>query len=526
MALQPLSKLPTHPLKINRALLSVSDKTNLIPLAQALHGAGVELLSTGGTGRSIRKAGIPVTEVASLTGYEECLDGRVKTLHPVVHAGILGRTSHRPDVEEMERLGIEPIELVVANLYPFRETVARPDCTPALATENIDIGGPTMIRAAAKNFAHVCILTEPGQYDAFITYFENGDKACVNFEQRREWARQAFNHTAEYDVAIANYFNGLQEEDNPAQLNIALPKSQSLRYGENPHQKAAVYGRQNDIIDCFHGKQLSYNNFLDVDAALNLIADFEDTEPTCGILKHTVPCGVATADRLEEAWHKAFATDTSSPFGGIIVVNRVMDLPAARAIDEIFTEIVLAPSFSDDALELLTQKKKRRLIRIKRSVKELRERPFRSIFGGALSQQPDITAINFDDFEIVTERKPTEQEIRDLLFSWKVVKHVKSNGIVYARDGQTIGIGTGQTSRVESSEIAIAKAQQEGLSIENSAIASDAFFPFADGVEAAAEAGATSVIQPGGSIRDQEVIKAADRHNMAMVFTGKRHFRH
>jgi phosphoribosylaminoimidazolecarboxamide formyltransferase/IMP cyclohydrolase len=524
VALKPLSKLPETPLKVNRALLSVSDKTGLIPLARALHNAGVELISTGGTAGRLRDEGIPVKDVSEITGFEECLDGRVKTLHPMVHGGLLARTSHTADVEELNRLNITPIELVVVNLYPFKETIAQENCTPAIATENIDIGGPTMIRAAAKNFAHVCVLTDPRQYSSFID--ELDQDGVISFELRKELARQAFNHTASYDSHIANYFNDLSGEGNPFQLNISLRKSQELRYGENPHQQAAVYGNQLDFIDCFHGKQLSYNNFLDVDAALNLIADFENSEPTCAIFKHTVPCGVATDASLAAAWSKAFQTDKVSPFGGIVVVNSPLDVETAQAIDEIFTEIVIAPSFTDDARELLKQKKNRRLIRIKQSLRADQTRQFRSIFGGALSQEPDLSEIRFDDFEIVTERQPTDKEIRDLLFAWKVVKHVKSNAIVYARDGQTIGIGTGQTSRVEASEIAIAKARKEGLPLEGTAIASDAFFPFADGVEVAAKAGATSVIQPGGSIRDQEVIDAANRHNMTMVFTGKRHFRH
>lgn len=525
MALQPLPNLPKSPLKINRALLSVSDKTNLIPLAKALHAAEVEIISTGGTAKNIREENIPVNDVSEITGFQECLDGRVKTLHPHVHGGILARTSHQPDVNEIDELGIQPIELVVVNLYPFQETIKDPDCTAAIATENIDIGGPTMIRAAAKNFAHVCVLTDPSQYNRFIE--ELSQQKEISFDLRRELGRQAFNHTAHYDAHIANYFNNeLCKDENPFQVNISLPKAQDLRYGENPHQKAAVYGNPNEFIDCFHGKQLSYNNFIDVDAALNLIADFEGNEPACAIFKHTVPCGVATDETLRNAWAKAFATDTMSPFGGIIVVNKELDLETAQAIDEIFTEIIIAPSFADDALELLQEKKNRRLIRLKKSINVEGSRQFKSIFGGGLSQEADITQINFDDFETVSDRKPTNKEIRDLLFSWKVVKHVKSNAIVYARDGQTIGIGTGQTSRVESSEIAIAKAKQEGLSLKGTAIASDAFFPFADGVEAAAEAGATCVVQPGGSIRDEEVIEAANKHDMAMVFTGKRHFRH
>lgn len=526
MALQPLSKLPEDPLTINRALLSVSDKTGIVSLARNLHNAGVEIISTGGTARAIREADIPVTDVSEITGFQECLDGRVKTLHPIIHGGILGRTSHKPDTDEMERLGIDPIELVVVNLYPFKKTVAKPDCTPAVATENIDIGGPTMIRAAAKNFAHVCVLTNPNQYESFGSELE--ENMTISFKKRRMWAKKAFNHTAEYDAFIANYFNHLDEGDEelPDQLNISLPKYQALRYGENPHQQAAVYGQQSEFIDCFHGKQLSYNNFMDVDAALNLITDFKDDKPTCSIFKHTVPCGVASDKKLSTAWQKAFQTDTMSPFGGIVVVNRELDLETAEKINEIFTEIIVAPSYSDEARELLQQKKKRRLIRIKKYADAIKNRQFKSIFGGALCQDSDSKTISKAELKIVTKRKPSGPEVEDLLFAWKVVKHVKSNAIVYVRDGQTIGIGTGQTSRVEASEIAIAKATQQGLSLEGTAIASDAFFPFPDGVEAAAEAGATSVIQPGGSIRDEEVIKAADRLNLAMVFTGYRHFRH
>lgn len=526
MSLQSLSSLPQEPLTIKRALLSVSDKTGIIDLAQKLHAADVEIISTGGTAQKIREAGIPVTDVNNITGFGECLDGRVKTLHPIIHGGILGRTSYQPDIDEMDRLNIDPIELVVVNLYPFEETIALADCTPAIATEHIDIGGPTMIRAAAKNFAHVCVLTSPKHYQSFAKEFDKD--RTISFAKRREWARIAFNYTAKYDATIANYFNDLDNADNtmPEQFNIALSQSQVLRYGENPHQRAAVYGSQDKFIDCFHGTHLSYNNLADIDAALNLIADFKGDKPTCAIFKHTVPCGVAMADSLSKAWNKAFATDTMSPFGGIIAVNKELDLSTAQKIDEIFTEIIIAPSYSSEALELLQQKKKRRLIRIKTLPSTDRAIHFKSIFGGALAQDSDTKTITTEELKTVTERKTTEKEIKDLLFSWKVVKHVKSNAIVYARDGQTMGIGTGQTSRVEASKIAIAKARQEGLSLENTVLASDAFFPFSDGIEAAAEAGATCIIQPGGSIRDGEVIKAANKLNMAMIFTGYRHFRH
>lgn len=524
MSLKPLSSLPTTPLKIKRALLSVSDKTGLPELAKALHQAGIEIISTGGTASVIKDEGIPVKDVSEVTGFEECLDGRVKTLHPFVHGGILARTSHQPDVDEIEELDIAPIELVVVNLYPFKNKINETGTTEAEATEFIDIGGPTMIRAAAKNYAHVSILTDPEQYPAFIEELEK--EKTVSYETRKTLAKQAFAHTADYDSAISNYFTKLIEEQPAKQFNSSLPLSQELRYGENPHQKAAVYGFQNEYIDCFHGKQLSYNNYLDVDAALNIISDFDADEQACAIIKHTIPSGVGVGENLTEAYQKAFSTDRVSPFGGIVVVNQQLDVETAKAIDEIFTEIIIAPSFGKEALELLKKKKNRRLIRIKKSVKDIQNISFRSIFGGLLQQEADLLPSNPDEFSVVSKRKPTEQEMQDLLFAWKVVRHVKSNAIVYAKDGRTLGIGSGQTSRVDSSEIAVAKAQKEELSLKGSAIASDAFFPFADGVEAAAKAGAKAVIQPGGSIRDEEVIQKADEYNMAMVFTGKRHFKH
>lgn len=524
MALKPLSSLPENPLTVKRALISVSDKTGLPKLAQALHKAGIEIISTGGTAKAIEAEGIPVKDVSEITGFQECLDGRVKTLHPMVHGGILARTSHEADVNEIKDLGITPIELVVVNLYPFKNKVSDPDVTPAEATEFIDIGGPTMIRAAAKNFAHVSILSSPAQYSSFIEELE--ENLSISFETRKKLAKDAFAHTADYDSAISNYFTKLIDEQPAKQFNVSLPLSQELRYGENPHQKAAVYGNQNEFIDCFHGKQLSYNNYLDVDAALNIISDFGDSEYACAIIKHTIPSGVGVAENLTEAYKKAFSTDRVSPFGGIVVVNREMDIETVKAIDEIFTEIIIAPSYSEDALELLKQKKNRRLIRIKKSVREVQASSFRSMFGGVLHQDADLAPADPSDFNIVSKRKPSEQEMNDLLFAWKVVRHVKSNAIVYAKDGRTLGIGSGQTSRVDSSEIAVAKAEKEGLDLAGSAIASDAFFPFADGVEAAAKAGAKAVIQPGGSIRDEEVIQKANEYDMAMIFTGKRHFKH
>ena len=524
MALKPLSSLPENSLTIKRALLSVSDKSKLIELAAALDKAGVELISTGGTAKAIADAGMNVKDASEITGFPECLDGRVKTLHPNIHGGILARTSHAPDNEELESLGIEPIELVVVNLYPFKETISQPDITPAKATEFIDIGGPTMIRAAAKNFAHVCILSSPLQYDQFIEELNSGNG--ITFSTRKKLAKDAFAHTADYDSAISNYFDSIVNEEPSQQFNVSLPLSQELRYGENPHQKAAVYGNQQEIIDCFHGKQLSYNNYLDVDAALNIISDFKVGKPACAIIKHTIPCGVGIGDTLNEAYEKAFSTDTVSPFGGIIVVNKELDLETAQSIDKIFTEIIVAPSYSSEAEELLIQKKNRRLISVNEAFIAHSKTTFRSIFGGLLNQDADTEPFDESEFKVVTSRKPSEAEMQDLLFSWKVVRHVKSNAIVYAKNGRTLGIGSGQTSRVDSSEIAVAKAKKEGLELTGSAIASDAFFPFSDGIEAAANAGVTAVIQPGGSIRDEEVIAKANEYNMTMIFTGKRHFKH
>jgi phosphoribosylaminoimidazolecarboxamide formyltransferase / IMP cyclohydrolase len=503
--LKPLLSLPENPLPIKRALISVSDKTGIESFAKILHQYGVEIISTGGTAKSLRKAGIPVTDVSEITHFPECLDGRVKTLHPKIHGAILGRTSHQQDLDEMEKLHIDPIELVVVNLYPFKKTVGKPEVTTATATEHIDIGGPAMIRAAAKNFAHICVLTDPEQYNGLLQ--ELTEKQQISFETRRSLARKAFEHTADYDVAISRYFNQLESIELPDELSFSYPKSGSLRYGENPHQKASVYGDQETYIDCFHGKELSYNNYLDIDSALELMADFQNDEPTAAIFKHTVPCGVAAGTSLNEAYQRAFKTDTVSPFGGIVVVNRPLDLETAKSIDSIFTEIILAPEYEDGVEDFLKQKKNRRLVKILQYPTVNADYKIRSIFGGALYQQPDHAFITADDLEVVTRRKPTEQELADILFSWRVVKHVKSNAIVYAKDRATCGIGTGQTSRVESSVIAVRKAMNEDISLDGSVIASDAFFPFADGVIAAAQSGATAVVQPGGSIRDKEVIE-------------------
>ncbi len=524
MALKPLQTLPETPLTIRRALISVSDKTGIAEFANTLHQNGVEIISTGGTAAVIKKAGIPVKDVSEITGFPECLDGRVKTLHPKVHGGILARTSHQPDVDELQKLNITPIELIVVNLYPFKETVNKSGTAPAEATENIDIGGPTMIRAAAKNFAHVCVLTNPLLYGEFADELNNSKS--ISFKTRRTLARKAFEHTADYDTAISAYFSKIDEIELPEQLNLSLPKSGNLRYGENPHQKAGVYGNPSDYIDCFHGKELSYNNYLDIDSALQLIADFESEDPTAAIFKHTVPCGVATGSSLNEAYNRAFKTDTVSPFGGIVVVNSALDIETAKSIDSIFTEIILAPEYEEGVTEFLAEKKNRRLIKIRKLPETIGQFKVRSIIGGALYQEADHANVTAADLKVVTHRMPTDDELSDLLFSWKIVKHVKSNGIVYAKERATCGIGTGQTSRVESSVIAVRKAMSATLSLQGSVIASDAFFPFADGVIAAAQSGASAVIQPGGSVRDEEVIEAANKYDMAMVFTDIRHFKH
>lgn len=542
MSLKPLEQLPKTPLTIKRALLSVSDKTDILPLATSLHAANVTLLSTGGTYKTLQNAGIPVTEVASLTGFPECLDGRVKTLHPVIHGGILARTSYEPDNTELNQLQIEPIELVVVNLYPFSSVISKSDVAIAEATEYIDIGGPTMVRAAAKNFAHVTILSNPTQYSTFLAEFNSS--SAISYQTRLHLAQQAFNHTYEYERAISNYFDTiLHAETNESieghateskevpkieqtYFQVNLPLHNSLRYGENPHQEASIYGEPEKFIDCFHGKELSYNNYLDIDSAVRLYQDFHDTDPTCAIFKHTIPCGVASAPTLKEAYLKAFSTDKVSPFGGIVLCNTLLDLDTAKAIDSIFTEIIIAPEYSDDALSLLTQKKNRRLIRLLTKQGISSQKQFRSIFGGTLVQDQDNKAIDKASFKVVTKRQPSPKEMQDMLFAWKIVRHVKSNAIVFAKDEQTLGIGSGQTSRVDSSEIAVSKAAKEQLSLVGSAIASDAFFPFSDGIEAAAHAGATAVIQPGGSVRDQEVIDKANEFGLTMVFTSTRHFKH
>ncbi|MDX1740137.1 MAG: bifunctional phosphoribosylaminoimidazolecarboxamide formyltransferase/IMP cyclohydrolase, partial [Rhodothermales bacterium] len=520
---------------VRRALLSVYDKTGVADLAAGLHGRGIEIISTGGTARALKDAGVPVSDVSDITSFPEILGGRVKTLHPGIHGGLLARRNDEEDLEELANHGIPPIDLVVVNLYPFEQATASADVTDSVAIENIDIGGPTMVRAAAKNFFFVAVVTSPADYPGVLEELEDSDgKLCMS--TRRALAKKAFDHTARYDSAITSYFgrsDGEAEGDAdrlPSQLSVSLPLVQQTRYGENPHQAAALYGDPSSYYEKLHGKELSFNNLLDLGAALNLIDEFYEADPTVAIMKHTNPCGVASADSLAVAYTNAFATDRQSPFGGIVVVNRPLDLETAEAIDKVFTEIIIAPDFDEGVLPFLQQKKNRRLVRSRSRAQTDRQYDMRSIVGGVLVQERDGPIASFGDqsasYTVVTKRAPSDRELHDLDFAWRVVKSVKSNAIVYVKDRATLGIGAGQMSRIDSSEIAISKGRKSGLDFEGCVVASDAFFPFADGLLAAAEAGATAAIQPGGSVRDEEVIEAADKHEVAMVFTGRRHFRH
>ena len=503
-------------MKIRRALLSVSDKTGLVELARGLAAHGVELLSTGGTAAALRETGLSVKDVSEHTGFPEMLDGRVKTLHPLVHGGLLFRRDLPEHVRQAEAHGIGAIDLVVVNLYPFEQTVARPGATRGEAIENIDIGGPSMLRSAAKNHAAVTVLCDPADYSVVLGEMDANDGATA-LETRARLAQKVFALTSRYDRAIAAYLGG------GGCGELSAPLAMSLRYGENPHQQAELYGDLASHLEQLHGKELSYNNLLDITAAVDLIAEFD--EPTVAILKHTNPCGVGSDASLIGAWDKAFATDRQAPFGGIIICNRPLDEPLAAAIAEIFSEVIIAPDFSAASLEILRKKKNLRLMRLKDTPKPA-PRDVRSVLGGFLVQDHDTASEKVADGQVATKRAPTAEELRALEFGWKVVKHVKSNAIVFAGPDRTLGIGAGQMSRVDSVRIAVWKAGEAGLSLAGSAVASDAFFPFPDGLVSAAEAGATAAIQPGGSVRDADVIAAADQRGMAMVFTGKRHFRH
>lgn len=517
--------------QVKRALISVSDKAGIIEFAEALLAMGVDILSTGGTYRLLKDRGLSVTEVSDYTGFPEMMDGRVKTLHPKIHGGILARRGK--DESIMQEHGINAIDMVIVNLYPFEATVAKPNCTLEDAIENIDIGGPTMVRAAAKNNAHVAIVVNSGDYAAILTEMQQ-NQASLSKATRFDLAIKAYEHTAAYDGAIANYF-GRQvpggNADFPRTFNLQFHKSQDMRYGENSHQKSAFYIEKNPAQGTIataiqlQGKELSYNNIADTDAALETVKLFQ--EPACVIVKHANPCGVAVASTLLQAYELAFATDTESAFGGIIAFNRELDADTAKAIcDRQFVEVIIAPFISIAAREAIAEKKNVRLMTCGEWQNSKADFDYKRVNGGLLIQDRDLGVIGTNDLKIVSKRQPTESEIRDLLFTWKVAKMVKSNAIVYGKDGRTIGVGAGQMSRVNSARIAAIKAEQAGLSIQDAVMASDAFFPFRDGIDNAAKVGISCVIQPGGSIRDDEVIAAADEHNMAMVFTGMRHFRH
>jgi phosphoribosylaminoimidazolecarboxamide formyltransferase/IMP cyclohydrolase len=518
--------------KIQRALLSVSDKAGLVPFAQTLAAAGVELISTGGTARALREAGLTVKDISEHTGFPEMLDGRVKTLHPKVHGGLLyirGNASHEAAAQAH---GIPPIDLVVVNLYPFEQTVAKPNVSLHDAIENIDIGGPSMLRSAAKNHDSVTVIVDPADYAEAAGQIQAAGDTTP--ELRRKLAAKVFARTAAYDAAIASH---LQKEFKtvpadgaaalPPSLTIAAPLVQPLRYGENPHQAAALYGRFNEFFQQLHGKELSYNNILDLTAAASLIGEFADDAPTLAILKHMNPCGVGQGAGLREAWDKAFATDRQAPFGGIIAVNRALDGPCAEAIAEIFSEVIVAPEFTPEALGILQKKKNLRLLKVLKPSSASRPWDVRSVGADSfLLQERDLQTTTPATLKVVTKRQPSDSELRAMLFGWRVVKHVKSNAIVYVAADRTLGIGAGQMSRVDASRIAVWKAGEAKLPLKDSVVCSDAFFPFPDGLVAAAEAGATAAIQPGGSMRDAEVIAAADERNVAMAFTGVRHFRH
>ncbi len=527
-----------------RALISVSDKTGVLELARELHALGVALISTGGTARLLADAGLPVTEVAEVTGFPEMLDGRVKTLHPKIHGGLLARRELPEHRAALQQHGIAPIDLLVVNLYPFEATVARADCTLADAIENIDIGGPAMVRSAAKNWRDVAVLTDPAQYALVLA--ELKDAGRVSDATRLRLAVAAFNRIAQYDAAISQYLSAIDLSAGapapdvvpprhvfPGQFNACWTKVQDLRYGENPHQQAAFYRDPDAPVGSLataqqlQGKELSYNNIADADAAWECVKSFE--APACVIIKHANPCGVAVAEGPLQAYRKAFQTDPTSAFGGIIAFNRTLDGEAAQAVAQQFVEVVIAPDFTPEALAVFKAKANVRLLRIALPADTAATRNawhLQRVGGGVLVQTADHHLLRPSDLKVVTERQPTPQQLQDLLFAWTVAQYVKSNAIVFCKDGMTMGVGAGQMSRLDSARIASIKAQAAGLSLQGTAVASDAFFPFRDGLDVVVDAGATCIIQPGGSVRDQEVIDAANERGVAMVFTGVRHFRH
>ncbi|MCE1274712.1 MAG: bifunctional phosphoribosylaminoimidazolecarboxamide formyltransferase/IMP cyclohydrolase [Chlorobiales bacterium] len=519
---------------IKRALVSVSDKTGIVDFCRELASMGVQIFSTGGTLKSLQDAGIDAASISTITGFPEIMDGRVKTLHPKIHGGLLAVRENPEHQKAAQDNGIEFIDLVAVNLYPFEATVAKPDVTFEDAIENIDIGGPSMLRSAAKNNEFVTVITDAADYVTVLEEMRSNGGATTR-ATRLKLAAKVYALTSRYDTAIAAYMANAagMAGDASASMTLKLEKELDMRYGENPHQNAGFYrmndGNGNrsfgDFFEKLHGKELSYNNMLDIAAATGIIEEFRGEEPSVVIVKHTNPCGVAQASSLCEAYRRAFSTDTQAPFGGIIAFNRPLDMETANAVNEIFTEILIAPGYEEGVLDMLMKKKDRRLVLLKKALPksgwEFKSTPF-----GMLVQERDSKIVSREDLKAVTKRQPTGAELDDLMFAWKIAKHIKSNTILYVKNRQTFGVGAGQMSRVDSSKIARWKASEVGLDLKGSVVASDAFFPFADGLLAAAEAGVTAVIQPGGSIRDNEVIEAADANNLAMVFTGMRHFKH
>lgn len=515
-------------MSIKRALVSVSDKTGIVDFCRELSNLGVEIISTGGTSSLLSKEGIPVIGISDVTGFPEIMDGRVKTLHPAVHSGLLAVRDNEEHQKQMKDLGLDYIDLVVVNLYPFQETIAKPDVSYEDAIENIDIGGPTMLRSAAKNHAFVSVVVDANDYSQVLAEVrEQGD---TTLETRKQLAAKVFRHTASYDALISDYLSNVNGDPLPERYTVTYEKIQDLRYGENPHQQAAFYRKplapQGTLTTAeqLHGKELSYNNINDANAALQIVKEFE--EPAVVAVKHMNPCGVGTGESIYQAYMKAYSADPTSIFGGIVAANRIIDADTAAKLSEIFLEIVLAPDFTEEALEILTKKKNIRLLKMG-ELSSAKERTSQfvvtSIDGGMVVQQSDVHSLDADDLQVVTDRAPSEEELKQLLFGWKVVKHVKSNAIVLASDNMTVGVGAGQMNRVGAAKIALEQAADKA---KGAVLASDAFFPMGDTVELAAKHGITAIIQPGGSIKDEESIKAANENGIAMVFTGVRHFKH